>query len=73
MENSYRQKQNIGVVTITDDVCFGKPRIKGTAVSTRRIYRVYQQRGPQGTLEEFPYLDIDDIKAAVKYEMRQAS
>lgn len=69
MDESFRQEQDIGVVTITEDTCFGKPRIKGTTIPTRKIFRTYETHGLDGTLKAFPALRKQDILAAVTYEM----
>lgn len=73
---SGRNIQYIGEVSIppkdmTDVPGMGKPFIRGTTITTRRVWRLYQKGGIAEVLSQFPVLTERDITAAVLFEEKQ--
>lgn len=71
-----RNTQHIGEVSIppadmTDVPGMGKPYIRGTTITTRRVWRLYQKGGIAEVLSQFPILTEQDVTAAVLFEEKQ--
>ena len=55
-------------IVSTPDICFGKPRIRGTRMCVHHVLE-YIGGGDTiaGLIEEFPYLTEDDIRACFAF------
>ena len=55
-------------ITILPDVCNGKPTIRGMRISVRTIVEfIAGGETVENILKAYPYLEADDIKAALEY------
>ena len=55
-------------ISIDPNVCFGKPCIKGTRIWVSLILDLLANGATQDeVLGEYPYLEEDDIRAAIAY------
>lgn len=61
-------------ISIAPNVCFGKPCIRGTRIWVSLILD-FPANGMtmEELLEEYPYLTIEDIRAAIAYGVEMAS
>ncbi len=55
-------------ITIDPNICFGKPTIRGTRIWVSLLLD-FLANGmlPEEILEEYPHLELDDIRAAIAY------
>lgn len=60
-------------ISIDPNVCFGKPCIRGTRIWVSLILD-FMANGMtfEEIMEEFPQLEVDDIKAAIAYGAEMA-
>lgn len=55
-------------ITINPDICFGKPSIRGMRIPVYLIVDlVASGKTTQQILEDYPYLEEEDIKQALAY------
>jgi uncharacterized protein (DUF433 family)/predicted nuclease of predicted toxin-antitoxin system len=55
-------------ITIIPDVCNGKPTIRGMRISVKTIVEYFAAgESIENILQAYPYLEPDDIKAALEY------
>jgi uncharacterized protein (DUF433 family) len=55
-------------ITINPNVCFGKPTIRGTRIWVSLILDMLASGMTiEELLEEYPHLEIDDIRATIAY------
>jgi uncharacterized protein (DUF433 family) len=55
-------------VTIDPNVCFGKPTIRGMRIRVSDVLSMLASgMDPAGILADFPYLEREDITAAIAY------
>jgi uncharacterized protein (DUF433 family) len=60
-------------ITIEPDKCGGRPCIRGLRIRVTDILEMMADgASPEQILRDFPYLEPDDIKAALAYAARQA-
>ncbi len=60
-------------ITVEPDKCGGRPCIRGLRIRVTDILAMLSEGVPQDEiLRDFPYLESDDIKAALTYAARQA-
>lgn len=60
-------------VTVDPDVCFGKPCIRGMRVRVTDVLEMLAGGASRAEiLADFPYLEDDDISAALAYAARAA-
>lgn len=60
-------------ITIDPEVCGGHPCIRGMRVRVKDILELLANGASQHQiLEDFPYLEAEDISAALAYAARQA-
>ncbi|NJN96251.1 MAG: DUF433 domain-containing protein [Anaerolineales bacterium] len=60
-------------ITIDPNVCFGKPCIRGTRIWVSLILDFLANgMTMEELLEEYPYLTIEDIRAAIAYGAEMA-
>ncbi len=71
-----RDESNYGVITKNRYVQHNRPIIAGTRIPTSSIWASHEAGySPQRILEEYPHLELEDVKAAVEFEhgQRQAA
>lgn len=57
-----------GRITVTPDVLFGKPHIKGTRISVDQVLSCLSEGFSfEKIIDEFPYLTKEDVRACVEY------
>lgn len=55
-------------VSVDPDVCAGKPCIRGTRIYIAIVLDALSEGlSPQEILEQYPPLELDDVRAAVAY------
>ena len=60
-------------ITVEPDKCGGRPCIRGMRIRVADILGMLAEGVPhEEILRDFPYLEPDDIKAALAYAARQA-
>ena len=60
-------------ITINPNQCGGRPCIRGLRVRVRDILGMLADRASEAEiLEDFPYLESDDIKACLEYAAAQS-
>ncbi|AFV10458.1 hypothetical protein Tph_c02110 [Thermacetogenium phaeum DSM 12270] len=60
-------------ITIDPNVCFGKPCIRGTRIWVSLILDLLANGMTfDEILDEFPQLEVDDVKAAIAYGAEMA-
>lgn len=60
-------------ITVERDKCGGRPCIRGLRVRVRDVLRMLAEGvSHEEILHDFPYLEADDIKAALAYAARQS-
>jgi len=60
-------------ITMEPDECAGRPCIRGLRIRVADILAMMSEAVPQDEiLRDFPYLEPDDIRAALAYAARQA-
>ena len=60
-------------IEVNPAICSGKPVIRGTRIMVRNILGMLAEGVPhEEILRDFPYLEPDDIKAALTYAARQS-
>jgi len=66
-------KQLLERITVEPDKCGGRPCIRGLRVRVTDILGMLAEGvSAQDILRDFPYLEADDINAALAYAARQA-
>jgi len=66
-----RLPEEIGTVTRSRYVAFGKPMLAGTRILTTTIWNLTQAGyDTNAILERYPYLSPDDVEAALEFEAR---
>ena len=59
-------------ITVEPDKCGGRPCIRGLRIRVSDILAMLADGvSPEDVLRDFPYLEPDDIKAALAYAARQ--
>ena len=62
------QDELLSRVTVTPEVCAGKPRIRGTRIYIAIILDALAEGlTPEEIVDHYPSLEIDDIRAASAY------
>ena len=60
-------------ITVNPEVCSGRPCIRGLRVRVVDILDMLAGgASPEEILEDYPYLEPDDISAALEYAARQS-
>ena len=60
-------------ITTDPEVCGGRPCIRGLRIRVRDVLELLSSGASQEEiLEDFPYLEPEDIQAALAYAARQA-
>lgn len=55
----------------TRDTCGGRPRIDGTRITTDTIYLMWcGDRGVEFVQQAYPHLTVEQVNAALNYELR---
>ncbi|MBI4484469.1 MAG: DUF433 domain-containing protein [Acidobacteria bacterium] len=61
-------------ITISPDVCGGRPSIRGLRIRVRDVLDLLAAGGTRGEiLRDYPYLEPEDISAVLEYAARQAA
>ncbi len=61
-------------ITIIPGVCGGKPTIRGMRFTVANMLELLAGgMTPKEILEDFPYLEIEDVQACLEYAARMAS
>jgi len=61
-------------ITVNPNICFGKPIIRGMRFPVRDILEMLAGGMTQEEiLEDFPYLEADDIRASLEFAAAQAT
>lgn len=56
------------LLTRTDEVCGGRPRVDGTRVTVQQIVIMYKSGfSPEGIADQYPHLTLAQIYAALAY------
>ena len=62
------REQLLNRITVSPDVLVGKPTIRGMRISVEQILAALAAGVPdQEFLEDYPMLELDDIRAALLY------
>lgn len=60
-------------ITIRPDVCGGRPTVRGMRIRVKDVLDLLAARVPaEEILEDFPYLEAEDIQACIEYAAVQA-
>lgn len=60
-------------ITIDPEVCGGRPCVRGMRIRVKDVLDLLAARVPEAEiLEDFPYLEADDIQACIEYAAAQA-
>lgn len=55
-------------ITVVPDVCNGKPTIRGMRITVKTVVEfIAAGESVENILKAYPYLEADDIKAALEY------
>jgi uncharacterized protein (DUF433 family) len=58
-------------ITVNPEVCFGKPTIRGMRIRVSDVLGMLAAgMSPEEILADYPYLERDDITAAIAYAAR---
>jgi uncharacterized protein (DUF433 family) len=59
-------------ITIEPGKCGGKPCIRGIRIRVTDVLELLAQGvTPQEVVEQYPYLELDDVYASIEYASRQ--
>lgn len=59
-------------ITLDPGVCGGRPCIRGMRIRVKDVLELLAaEASVQEILEDYPYLEADDIKASLEYAARQ--
>ena len=68
------EKRLLARVVVHPAICAGKPSIRGTGISIAVILDALTQGlSPKKVIEHYPFLDPEDLQAAVVYARRLAA
>ena len=56
-----------GRITVDPAQCGGKPCIRGMRITVRRVLELASYPSRASLLEEYPYMDDDDLQEALRY------
>ena len=60
-------------ITLNPDQCGGRPCIRGMRIRVQDVLELLAERVPEAEiLEDFPYLEAEDILACISYAAAQA-
>ncbi len=60
-------------ITIDPEVCGGRPCVRGMRIRVKDVLDLLAARVPEAEiLEDFPYLEAEDIQACIEYAAAQA-
>lgn len=60
-------------ITMDSGVCGGRPCIRGMRIRVKDVLDLLAARVPEAEiLEDFPYLEAEDIQACIEYAAAQA-
>lgn len=66
------QSERLSRITINDGQCGGRPCIRGMRIRVTDILELLSAGAPfDEILEDYPYLEREDILAAIEYAARQ--
>ena len=58
-------------ITVNPDVCLGKPTIRGSRIRVSDVLDLLASGEPSGAvIESYPFLNEEDIRAALSYAAR---
>jgi uncharacterized protein (DUF433 family) len=61
-------------ITIVDDVCNGKPTIRGMRITVQTILEfILAGDTDEDILESYPFLELEDIQAVKQYALHMMS
>ncbi len=61
-------------ITIVDDVCNGKPTIRGMRITAQTILEfILAGDTDEDILESYPFLELEDIQAVKQYALHMMS
>lgn len=60
-------------ITIDPEVCGGRPCVRGMRIRVKDVLDLLAARVPEAEiLDDFPYLEAEDIQACIEYAAAQA-
>jgi uncharacterized protein (DUF433 family) len=60
-------------ITINPEVCGGRPCVRGMRIRVKDVLDLLVAKVPEAEiLEDFPYLEAEDIQACIEYAAAQA-
>jgi uncharacterized protein (DUF433 family) len=58
-------------ITIHPDICGGRPTLRGMRITVAAVLELLAGgMSPQEILDDYPYLEAEDIRACLKYASR---
>jgi uncharacterized protein (DUF433 family) len=68
VKNSTDNMKLLDRITVNPDVCNGKPTIRGMRITVKTILEfVAAGESNENIIKAFPYLEPDDVKAALEF------
>ncbi len=60
-------------ITMHPDICGGRPTVRGMRIRVKDVLDLLAAKVPDAEiLEDFPYLEAEDIQACIEYAAAQA-
>lgn len=60
-------------ITMNPEVCGGRPCVRGMRIRVKDVLDLLASKVPEAEiLEDFPYLEADDIQACIEFAAAQA-
>ena len=60
-------------ITMNPEVCGGRPCVRGMRIRVKDVLDLMAAKVPEAEiLDDFPYLEADDIQACIEYAAAQA-